>query len=174
LEKWRDQGRKVMSTSDNTATPEGTRSPSNSEVSPPPPPPTLPPPPPPPPSPPDEEPPPKPPYNFYFAIGSVGATAVAYILTILIFRGLIEAPEDVAIVSGALGVLFTLIGTIAGTFFGIKSSSDTQDKARAAESKANERTQEANKRALDESDKARKASLMVNPKDPEVDAQELL
>jgi hypothetical protein len=149
--------RKVMSTSDNTTPPEGTRSPSNSEAQH------------------NEVPPPKTsPYNFYFAIASVGVGAAAYVLTMLIFRELIEAPGDVAIVSGALGVLFTLIGTIAGTFFGIKSSSDTQDKARAAESKANERTQEANKRALDESDKARKASLMVNPKDQEVDARELL
>jgi hypothetical protein len=149
--------RKVMSTSDNTTLPEGTRSPSNSEAQH------------------NEAPPPNPtPYNFYFAIASVGVGAVAYVLTMLIFRGVIGAPKDVAIVSGALGVLFTLIGTIAGTFFGIKTSSDTQDKARAAESKANERTQEANKRALDESDKARKASLMVNPKDPEVEARKLL
>lgn len=151
-----------MSASDNMTTPEGMRSPSNSESQ-------------------HSEVPKPPPYNFYFAIASVGVGGVAYVLTMLIFRGLIKTPEDVAIVSGALGVLFTLIGTLAGTFFGIKSSSDTQDKARVAESKANERTEEANerteeanKRALDESDKARKASLMVNPKDPEVDAQELL
>jgi hypothetical protein len=65
-----------------------------------------------------------------------------------------------------LGVLFTPIGTVAGTYFGIKSSSDPQNKGRAAESKANER-------ALEESDKARKASLMVNPKDPEAKVQDL-
>jgi hypothetical protein len=125
-----------MSTSDNITPSQGTRSPSNGEAQH------------------NETPPPTPPYNFYFAIASVGVGAAAYVLTMLIFREVIGAPKDVAIVSGALGVLFTLIGTI--------------------ESKANERTQEANKRALDESDKARKASLMVNPKDPEVEARELL
>jgi hypothetical protein len=70
-----------------------------------------------------------PPYNLYLAIACVGLGAATYVLTMLIFRGLIEAPEDVAIVSGALGVLFTLIGTVAGAYFGIKSTQDTTDKA---------------------------------------------
>ena len=108
-----------------------------------------------------------PPYNLYFATVCVLVGAAAYVLTMVIFRSLIKAPEDVAIVSGSLGVLFTLIGTVAGTYFGIKRSSDTEDKGRAAESDANERTQETY-------DKARKASLMVNPKDPEVDVRDLL
>jgi hypothetical protein len=77
--------------------------------------------------------------------------------------GLIKTPADFATVSAAMGGLFTLIGTVAGAYFGVKSSSD-----------ANDRTQEANKRALEESDKARKASLMVNPKDTDVDVQNLL
>jgi hypothetical protein len=49
----------------------------------------------------------------------------------LIFRSLIGAPEDVAILSGALGGLFTLIGTVVGAYFGIKSTQDTNDKAAA-------------------------------------------
>lgn len=40
------------------------------------------------------------PYNLIVAIVCVVAAVVAYLLTMWLFRGLIEAPEDVAIVSG--------------------------------------------------------------------------
>jgi hypothetical protein len=42
----------------------------------------------------------------------------------LLFRSLFEAP---AVVTGALGALFTLLGIVAGIYFGVKSSSDTAD-----------------------------------------------
>jgi hypothetical protein len=123
-------------------------------------------------TPPDETPTPtptptptSPPYNLIFAIVSVGVAGVAFLLTMVIFRGLIQAPEDAATVAGALGGLFTLIGTVAGAYFGIKSTQDTTDKA-------DRRTQEANQRTQEESDKARRASLLVNSNDP--DARKLL
>jgi hypothetical protein len=52
-------------------------------------------------------------------------------------------------VTGSLGVLFTLIGTVPGAYFGVKRSSDTEDKAREAEKATNESEQEAQKAARD-------------------------
>jgi hypothetical protein len=90
---------------------------------------------------------PTPPYNLYFAIACVVVGAGAYILTMLVFKGLIEKPADVAIVSGALGVLFTFIGTLAGAYFGIKSTQDTTDKAAKQVEAANARTERAHRDA---------------------------
>jgi hypothetical protein len=98
------------------------------------------------PSPPEEES-KSPPYNLIFAIVSVGVGGVAYLLTMLIFHGLIKAPGDVTIVSGALGGLFTLIGTVAGAYFGIKSTQDTTDKADKRGREEAERTERANQAA---------------------------
>jgi len=72
-----------------------------------------------------------PPYNLVFAIVAALVAGVAYVLTMWLFQDLIKAPEDAAIVSGAVGGLFTLIGTVTGAYFGIKSTSDANDKARA-------------------------------------------
>ena len=71
------------------------------------------------------------PYNLVFAIAAALIAGVAYVLTMWLFQDLIKAPEDAAIVSGALGGLFTLLGTVTGAYFGIKSTSDANDKARA-------------------------------------------
>jgi hypothetical protein len=94
-----------------------------------------------------EEEPKSPPYNLIFAIVSIGVGGVAYLLTMLIFHGLIKAPADVAIVSGALGGLFTLIGTVAGAYFGIKSTQDTTDKADKRTREEAQRTERANQAA---------------------------
>ena len=72
-----------------------------------------------------------PPYNLIFAIVAALVAGGAYVLTMWLFQDLIKAPEDAAIVSGAVGGLFTLIGTVTGAYFGIKSTSDANDKARA-------------------------------------------
>jgi len=59
------------------------------------------------------------------------------------------AKLDSAAVTGALGALFTLVGTVSGAYLGIKRSSDTEDKGRDAEKAANNRADEANKAARD-------------------------
>jgi len=61
----------------------------------------------------------------------------------LLFQGLIKEPAHVAIVSSALGVLFTFIGTLAGSYFGIKSTQDTTDKADRRSREDAERTERA-------------------------------
>ena len=82
-----------------------------------------------------------------FACVSVGVGAVAYLLTMWIFYDLIKAPGDVTLVSGALGGLFTLIGTVAGAYFGIKSTQDTTDKANKRQREEAQRTERANEAA---------------------------
>jgi hypothetical protein len=94
-----------------------------------------------------------PPYNLWFAWTVLAVAIVAYVLTMWLFLDLFEDP---AVVTGALGALFTLIGTVAGAYFGIKSSSDTADRAKVQVDAANARTERANK-------SARAALLEVDP-----------
>ena len=96
-----------------------------------------------------------PPYGFYFAGVAICAGLIAYVATIVAFT----AELDSAAVTGALGGLFTLIGTVSGAYFGIKSGSDTEDKGRAAEREANAKATEAEK-------VAREYALKLNPSSP--------
>jgi hypothetical protein len=52
--------------------------------------------------------------------------------------------------------LFTLLGTVAGAYFGIKSSSDTADRAKKQVDEASARTERANR-------SAKSALLEVDP-----------
>jgi hypothetical protein len=85
-----------------------------------------------------------PPYNYNFALRAIGAGLIAFVATMIALIAF-TTELDAAAVTGALGALFTLIGTISGAYFGIKKSSDTEDKGRAAERAANARAEEANK-----------------------------
>jgi hypothetical protein len=85
-----------------------------------------------------------PPYNLWFAWTVLAVAVVAYALTMLLFRNIFEDP---AVVTGALGALFTLVGTVAGSYFGVKSSSDTADRAKKQVDEANARTERAEKSA---------------------------
>ena len=97
-------------------------------------------------------------YAFWVASIALGVATVAFILTMFIFGGLFD---EAATVTAALGSLFTLIGTVVGTYFGIKVSSDTADRAQGSIMVANDRAQRAN-------DLAREAYGMLDPKDPVV------
>ena len=91
---------------------------------------------------------PSPPYSFKFARAAIVVASIAYVATLLALI-IFTKEVDSAAVTGALGALFTLIGTVSGAYFGIKRSSDTEDKGREAERAANGREQEANKAARD-------------------------
>jgi hypothetical protein len=106
-----------------------------------------------------------PPYNLWFAWTVLGVAIGAYVLTMLLFRDLFEDP---AVVTGALGALFTLLGPVAGAYFGIKSSSDTADRAKKQVDEASARTERANR-------SAKSALLEVDPnKSQEFRAQGLV
>lgn len=86
-----------------------------------------------------------PPYNMYVALALIGGAIIVFllVLAVSIFTGLIKTPSDFATVAGTMGGLFTLLGTVAGAYFGIKSTNDTIDKARKQVDAANARTERA-------------------------------
>jgi hypothetical protein len=86
---------------------------------------------------------------------------LSFVLVMIIVAFFGDRLQDVAAVTGALGSLFTLIGTVVGAYFGIKVSNDTADRAQSALKVANERVEKAN-------DKARVAYGRLNPQDPDV------
>jgi hypothetical protein len=69
-----------------------------------------------------------PPYNFRIAAIALVAASLIFALTMFIFAALFEEATEV---TTALGTLFTLIGTVVGAYFGIKSTNDNIDKAQA-------------------------------------------
>jgi hypothetical protein len=108
------------------------------------------------PSPSDEQPSPPtgeeekpPPYNRDVAFASLGGAVLVFLLVLAatFLSGLIKTPADFATVSAAMGGLFTLIGTVAGAYFGVKSSSDAADRAKTQVDEANVRTERANQAA---------------------------
>ena len=103
----------------------------------------------------DQKPPTSPPYNLVAVIVSLIAALIAIylVLNFSFDAELIKSSTDLATVMGALGGLFTLIGTVAGAYFGIKLSGDQV-----------QNTEAANKRALN-------TAIEVDPKSPE--AQDL-
>jgi hypothetical protein len=104
-----------------------------------------------------------PPYGLQFARWAIGAGLIAYVgtlITIMILTATLDLTGAVGslftVIGTVSGSLFTLIGTISGAYFGIKRSSDTEDKARDTERAANERTQ-------DESSKKTNAAGALDP-----------
>lgn len=89
-----------------------------------------------------------PPYNYNFALRAIGAGVIAFVVALIALIAF-STKLEATVVTGALGALFTLIGTISGAYFGVKKSSDTEDKGRVAERTANARVQEANKVATE-------------------------
>jgi len=73
---------------------------------------------------------------------------IAFVATMIALIAFTTELDATAVV-GALGALFTLIGTISGAYFGVKKSSDTEDKGRAAERTASARAQKANKTTIE-------------------------
>jgi hypothetical protein len=83
-----------------------------------------------------------PPYNLYFAGVAIGAGLIAYVATIIALIAF-TTELDATAVAGALGALLTLIGTVSGAYFGIKKSSDTEDKADKTTKEAHESAKNA-------------------------------
>jgi hypothetical protein len=81
-------------------------------------------------------------YGFRFATIALVVGFLAFALTIWAFGDKFDA----ATVTGALGSLFTLIGTVAGAYFGAKSS-DTANRAERDTKAAHDRLERANRSA---------------------------
>jgi hypothetical protein len=88
---------------------------------------------------------------------------IALGLATLVFLGVLKRFNDTALVTTALGALFSLFGTVVGAYFGIKVTSDTIDK-----------TQSERKRLTDRADTAHAKSEEALAALPPTEAQELL
>jgi hypothetical protein len=76
----------------------------------------------------------KPPYGFYLVLAAIVVVAIMYSVTILLIGDDKRTPETVF---GAMAASFTVIGTLVGTYFGIKAGLDGQDKLKDTVGKAN-------------------------------------
>ena len=81
------------------------------------------------------------PYAFYVVVIALSLVSVVFLVAIGvgIFKDLFVAEQ----ITTALGSLFTLVGTVVGTYFGIKISGDTTSKAQGAIERANNRANKA-------------------------------
>lgn len=99
----------------------------------------------------------RPPYAFYVAAIAIVSPCLVYFLSMWAFGDLFQ---DAAT---PLGSLFTLIGTVAGAYFGIKVSNDTSERSQGAIERAHGRTEEANQRAEHAHDTAQQALAELDP-----------
>ena len=82
--------------------------------------------------------------NFNLAIIFVALAVFAYVVTIVVLLAFTKL--EAAAVTTVLGTLLAFMGTLAGAYFGIKSTQDTTDKAKGQVEEANKNTEAANKR----------------------------
>ena len=80
------------------------------------------------------------PYAFYVVVVALTLASIVFVITMLAFRNVFT---EAALVTTALSTLFGIFGTVVGAYFGIKSSSDTFDKARNDVAESNERANRA-------------------------------
>jgi hypothetical protein len=81
------------------------------------------------------------PYAFYVVVTALSLVSVVFLVTIVvgILKDLFVAEQ----ITTALGSLFTLVGSVVGTYFGIKLSGDTTEKTQGAIERANDRANRA-------------------------------
>ena len=72
------------------------------------------------------------PWGFYLVLAAIVVIAVVYSVTIIVIRDTL----DPATAFGAMTASFTVIGTLVGTYFGIKAGLDGQDKVKETVSRA--------------------------------------
>ena len=74
------------------------------------------------------------PWGFYLVLAAIVVVGIMYSVTIFAIGNENRTPETVF---GAMAASFTVIGTLVGTYFGIKAGLDGQDKVKEVVGKAN-------------------------------------
>jgi hypothetical protein len=72
------------------------------------------------------------PYGFFLVLAAMVVVALMYSVTMFILRGSIAPATAI----GAMSAAFAVIGTLVGTYFGIKAGLDGQDKVKETVSRA--------------------------------------
>lgn len=73
------------------------------------------------------------PLGFWLVLAAIVVIAAVYAVTMIAIRAEIKTP---ATAIGAMTATFTVIGTLVGTYFGIKAGLDGQDKVRESMTRA--------------------------------------
>jgi hypothetical protein len=77
------------------------------------------------------------PWGFFLVLAAIVVVAIMYSVTIYHVNG--KSPETVF---GAMAASFTVIGTLVGTYFGVKAGLDGQDKVRQTLDRATDRVRQ--------------------------------
>jgi hypothetical protein len=75
----------------------------------------------------------KTPWGFFLVLAAIVVVAIMYSVTIFAISDTNRTPETVF---GAMAASFTVIGTLVGTYFGIKAGLDGQDKVKTTLNRA--------------------------------------
>jgi hypothetical protein len=75
----------------------------------------------------------KTPWGFFLVLAAIVVVAIMYSVTIFAISDTNITPETVF---GAMAASFTVIGTLVGTYFGIKAGLDGQDKVKTTLNRA--------------------------------------
>ena len=92
----------------------------------------------------EEQPQPSPPWNMYVVLAAMFLVTAVAALVLIFYRSVFTNATDVTTL---LASLFTVVGTVVGAYFGIKSTNDTTDKAMGQVEKEAKRTERANQAA---------------------------
>jgi hypothetical protein len=76
------------------------------------------------------------PWGFFLVLAAIVVVAIVYSVTILAIDRADRTPE---VVFGAMAASFTVIGTLVGTYFGIKAGLDGQDRVKDSAGRTNGR-----------------------------------
>ena len=85
------------------------------------------------------------PWGFYLVLAAIVVVAIMYSVTIYLIED--RSPETVF---GAMAASFTVIGTLVGTYFGIKAGLDGQEKVKETMASAAREEERRRERALKE------------------------
>lgn len=68
-------------------------------------------------------------WSFWLVFSAIGWVTVAFLIVMLVYSRLdVFDKNNVANITAALSSLFGIVGTLVGAYFGIKASTDAQDK----------------------------------------------
>jgi hypothetical protein len=100
------------------------------------------------------------PWAYQLVLYSIVGVIVAFLLVMFAFAAFgIFQEGDAANIAAALSSLFGIVGTLVGTYFGIKTSSEAQGKLESASNRAIDTTQTALNTLSQRSDSAREDLL---------------
>src|SRR5215208_8494849 len=93
---------------------------------------------------------PEKPWSFYLVVVAILSVTIAFLIIMVLYSRLkIFDQENAANITAALSSLFGIVGTLVGAYFGIKASSDAQDKSAETAQRAVTQQKETSKDAVE-------------------------